>query len=276
MADTSNNFSLNGLNRQKILSGLHARRPENLAQYFDSKVVPLPPTFVSILSIDVVSAGSNYSNNLQIIFPQPEHPQGTRAAGEVYLDFSKYNFQIIDTGSNYSVDDYFNITSPNETSPVGGFIVTEVDDNGSIVDFDIINLIPIKSGSSFFVDLNGTNASISIRMDQGYSVNYINMTNYGSGYQTYNRVSGGTIEHNPTVYNTTYSYDNQTQYYLESSGYGLRVKSNKSPYIKLLTAPTNRSRQFYTDKYQNVSFSPDYANSYYMLINNYSLSDPTR
>ena len=278
MSDTSNKFSLNGLNRQKKLSGLHARRPENIDKYFDSVVVPLAPTFVSILGVKILSSGSDYSNDIKVSFPQPEHPNGIMAEADVYISIEKTAFNIINGGSNYAIGDSFNILSNDVYNQlIAGFVVTNVGQSGNILDFEIINFSPIKSSNSFFIDFNNTNANIEILTYRGYAIDSIVMKNYGSGYQTYSRNSGQTITHNPTLYNYTYQYGNNTYYYLDNLyGNGASIESIKYPIIQTYSTIDNRSRQLYTDKYESFIISSDYIINYYYLINNYSLNDPTR
>jgi hypothetical protein len=276
MADKSDRFSLNGFNIQKEFSGLHARRPENLNTYFDTKVLAVPPTFVSILTVNIINSGSNYSNNMGIRFPTPQHPNGTRATGDVYLNLTKNCFSIASAGSGYVVGDVFGVFDPNLNNTIVGIInIISVNGSGGITNFDFISYHPIKSGGNVcVVDLSngsGTNGSITVRAESGYTINSIDMTNYGSGYQTYHRTTGATISHD--IY--LYTMDNNS-YDDNSSGNGAQFTPSFNAIVKLYAKSDPRSRSYHEDKNKDSVLSTDADINYYYLIKNYSLSDPTR
>jgi len=278
MADKSDRFSLNGFNLQKQFSGLYARRPENLNTYFDINVLAVPPTFVSILTVNILNSGYNYNNNMGIRFPAPQHPNGTRATGDVYLNLTKDCFYIINSGTGYSIDETFEVLDPSSTfynNVVGIIKVTSINGNGGITNFSFISYNPIKAGGSLcLVDLSngsGVNGSIAVRAESGYTINTIDMTNYGSGYQTYHRTTGATIFHD--IY--LYTMDNDT-YEDNSSGNAAQFSPNFSAIVKKYDKIDSRSRFSYTDKNSEEIISKDASLNYYHLIKNYSLSDPTR
>lgn len=272
MADTSNKFSLNGLNRQKKLSGLYARRPEHIEEYFSIKAIPVPPTFVSILSVNILNPGTNYANNMAVRFPAPQHPNGRRATGDLYLNITKDSFYISNAGSNHTVGSTFNIYSNLDNDLVGSITIASIGSNGSISDFTVTQFDPIKSGTLCVVDLENTNGSIIAIPEAGYEINSVRMTDYGSGYQTYDRNIGTAINHNITLYTN----DNPYFYNNSESGSGAQLQCDFNAIIKVYSILDPRSREFYTDKNDNLIFSKDYLMNYNYLVKNYSLSDPTR
>jgi hypothetical protein len=272
MADTSNKFSLNALNRQKKLSGLYARRPEHIEEYFSIKAIPVPPTFVSVLSVNILNPGTNYANNMAVRFPAPQHPNGRRATGDLYLNITKGSFYISNAGSNHTVGSTFNIYSNLDNDLVGSITITSIGSNGSISDFAVTQFDPIKSGTLCVVDLENTNGSIIAIPEAGYEINSVRMTDYGSGYQTYSRTTGTAISHNIILYTN----DNQYYYNTSEFGSGAQLQCDFNAIIKVYSKLDPRSREFYTDKNDNLIFSKDYLMNYNYLVKNYSLSDPTR
>lgn len=260
MADNSNKFSLNGLNRQKYLSGLYARRPENIDQYFDTISLPIPPTFVSILSADVIESGSNYSSDTTISFPSPEHPEGTRATAIVCLGLTD-SLSIQNGGSDYKIGDTLYIFNTTTNTTVGFALVSNVDTGGAITDLSIIQTDIIYSNDICIVFGTKNSSAVITIPDNKYYIRSIFMTNFGSGYQTYSRTSGETISHNPTLQS--------------SSGSGAVIHSSKKARIVATDKKNNRYRGFYKNKYGGTSFSKN-SEIEYTIIKNFSLSDPTR
>lgn len=186
MSDTSNAFSLNGLNRQKNLSGLHARRPENIDQYFTRTSLNIPPMYVRILSVQITDTGNDqYSFGTYPVFPNPEHPSGVRASGRIDLELTDNSFDITNGGSGYSLNDSFEVVNNNNES-LGFISVESTGANGSITSvsysyFDN-SVFPTSGNSIVFSD--NTSATIDVNSDN-YRLKKIVMTNFGHGYQTF-------------------------------------------------------------------------------------------
>ena len=202
MSDTSNKFSLNGLNRQKKISGLHFRRPENVSTYFNRVSLNTPPMYVRVLGVDILSYGNDqYSVNTKVVFPQPEHPNGYRAQGYVILELTKNSFSVSNGGSGFSLYDTFDILN-SSSELVGSFVVTQVSGSGGILDFSIIPYPNDFLTSSQTIDFGSNNTATVVFNPDYCKLGQIYLTNFGHGYQTFHEVSGQQIIHSVTLTNT--------------------------------------------------------------------------
>ena len=186
MADSSNKFSLNGLNRQKKVSGLYARSPEHIDDYFDRVSLNLPPMYVRILGTNILNYGNDqYAYNTKAVFPQPEHPNGIRAKGYVQLELTKNSFTITNPGSGFNVGEIFDILS-SDNNFVAWFTVTSINNTGGITDFSIIHIendyLMTPTYSINFE--NNTTPAVSFNTNR-FRLNRIILSNFGHGYQTF-------------------------------------------------------------------------------------------
>jgi hypothetical protein len=263
MADSSNLFSISGLNRSKNISGLFAHRPENTSIYFDYKRVTCSPQFVSILQTEVESIGYNYSRNTTITFPQPEHPSGIPASGKPVFSISKNSFRVDVAGSGYDIYNVFPISFQNNT--IGSLMVTETGVNGSISDYEVVpDYQSYMSSSSPLptVNLIGNNSAVISSQDK-FEINTVDMTYVGMGYQTLNRNTGTKINHDPIISGSGNTVP------LPS---GLILKSSINPYVATYPALNIRKRPPKINKFESIVTDP-YLISF-LAINNYSLGDP--
>lgn len=261
MADNSNTFSMSGLPRNKKLSGLHSHRPENIDLYFERKSIKAPPQFVSILSLSVTSMGYNYSKNTTLNFPQPEHPSGIRASGYPLFSISKNSFSISTSGSNYAIGDTFPILSSGDL--VGSFTVTNTGILGRISDYNVFSIpLDLKNISLPIIDFS-SNPTASMSNNDKYNIVSAVLVFPGLGYQTYHRVTGSGINHDPVVSDAGSSNP------LPS---GLVVKSSMDPYIYSQAIPDPRVRETKTDKFNSTRIELNQQNNY-MIVNNFSLGD---
>lgn len=261
MADNSNLFSMSGLSRNKTLSGLHAHRPENSTSYFKHIELATPPQFVSILEVNIDSPGYNYSKNTTLVFPQPEHPSGVLASGYPLFTPAKSSFSITSPGSGYSLYQIFPIYYNNQN--IGNFFVVATGSNGSITDHDVLCAEIDMSDSSSLptVSLTGNN-SANITSNDKFTISSIELVSPGCGYQTFNRVTGSTIYHNPTISNQGSSNPQPS---------GLSLKSSINPFVFKYTIEEDRLRLPTLNKFDEIT--PDNKKTYYSIINNFSLGD---
>lgn len=265
MADNSNLYSMSGLSRNKTLSGLYAHRPENSDEYFKYIQLNIDPQFVSILDARVINSGINYSKSTALTFPSPEHPSGTIATAKPWFTPSKTSFSITNSGSGYSPYQLFNIV--HSGSAVGSFIITSTGLNGSISDFEVLSQpLDLDSSSSLpSVSLNG-NTSATIISNDKFSILSINLTNIGAGYQTFNRITGSGISHEPTISNQGTSDPKPT---------GLVIEVSIDPYIYEETMYDPRKRPSTVNKFLQINSDLE-KKKYYMFVNNFSLGDPLK
>lgn len=186
MADTSNKFSLNGLNRQKRLSGLYARSPDHIEEYFDRVSLNLPPMYVRVLGVNILNYGNDqYSYGTKAVFPQPEHPNGIRAKGYVQLEVTKNSFTITNPGSGFNIGDIFNVLSL-DNNIVAWFSITSTNSNGGILDFSII---PIENDylmtPTYTVNFENNNTPSITFNPNRFRLSRIILSNFGHGYQTF-------------------------------------------------------------------------------------------
>jgi len=261
MADNSNTFSMSGLPRNKKLSGLHSHRPENIDLYFERKSIKAPPQFVSILNLSVTSMGYNYSKNTTLTFPTPEHPSGIRASGYPLFSICKNSFSISNSGSNYSIGDAFPIFSSGDL--VGSFTVTNTGISGRISDYNAFSIpLDLKNISLPIIDFS-SNPTASISNNDKYNIPSAVLVFPGLGYQTYSRITGSGIIHDPVISNSGSSSP------LPS---GLVIKSSIDPYVYSEAITDSRVRETKTDKFNSTRVALDRQN-HYMIINNFSLGD---
>lgn len=202
MADTSNTFSLNGLNRQKKLSGIYARRPENIDQYFTRTSLNIPPMYVRCLSAKINNAGNDqYSYGCYPVFPDPQHPSGIRASGTINLAFTSNSFTLSNPGSNYEIGDSFFVT--NEAGELNGRIaVASTGSNGSVSSVDFVDL---SSASAKITPLSTNishafNNTASFSIDSGnFKISNIVMNHFGHGYQTFDNTTKQTTTHSVSI-----------------------------------------------------------------------------
>lgn len=258
MADTSNNFSISGLNRNKKMSGLHAHRSENTSIYFDYSQIKVIPQFVSIMQAEVTSVGTNYSKNTTLTFPQPQHPSGVAASGYPLFSLDNSSFSVTNAGSNYSIGDSFPITFNNFS--VGAFSVVSTGTSGSISDYSVFSLpLDLKSGMVPSLDLS-RNPTASVSSNDRYTIDSVILTFPGYGYQTLNRTEGTPINHSPTISNAG-----------SASPSGLAIKSSLDPYVLQYTEDDPRIKSPETNKFDQVML--DRNKNYYFIVNNFSLGD---
>jgi hypothetical protein len=199
MADSSNKFSLQGFNRQKNFSGLHARRPENQQTYYNLSTIYAAPQYVSILGVNTISNGTEYPKESSVVFPNPEHPQGIRASGVPVFQCGTSWVNINQGGTGYHVGDELEIHLDNKQ--VGIAVVSQTGINGSITNFtNITNLKDLNSNSGIPYIIDNINGSANFSYNNLFDITGIEMTNVGQGYQTYDSQYGLEIEHDPTVY----------------------------------------------------------------------------
>lgn len=197
MADTSNTFSLNGLNRQKKLSGLYARRPENIDKYFTRTSLNIPPMYVRCLSAKINDAGNDqYSHGCYPVFPEPQHPSGIRASGSLVLEPTTNSFSISSSGSNYLIGDTFSVYNSNNERQ-GTILVESTGVSGSISSFGYYHAIsasiPTETQTVVSDDQNSSASFVS--NSTNFKIASLNMTNFGHGYQTFDSTTKQTITH---------------------------------------------------------------------------------
>jgi hypothetical protein len=270
MTDTSNSFSIEGFNRNKQFSGLHAREPENFDEYYKYENIYVNPQYVGILSTQVESTGLNYTKESSLVFPQPEHPLGHRASGIPIFQMYSDTFTKNSSGSGYVINEALYVYNDNNKE-IGDIYVTATGSNGSISSFEV-GSIPLYS-----TDLNGIyvshplgNNSAQFVSHNIFSIVGVTMTNAGIGYQTFSANTLTEINHDPKAYPfATVEFDDQT---LLDNSYsdppiGLIARANKDPY--LIHTPIPRTiRDAYVSK--NV-FDERFQ---YTVVNSMSLGAP--
>jgi len=262
MADNSNTFSMSGLIRNRTLSGLHAHRPENTTKYFEYTKLNIPPQFVSILQTKVTSNGYNYSKSTIITFPQPEHPDGAVATAKPLFSPIKTTFTITNSGTGYSINDSFSILQQGED--VGFMRVTATGNLGSISDYEIFSK-PLDLGPTSplpTIDLSGNNSATIVSNDK-FGIFEVDMTGFGLGYQTFNRTTGNSINHTPTISNQGISNPIPS---------GLQLIISMDPFVIDNEVINPRKRPSLPNKFDTSSANNEYK-TYYMLIKNFSLGD---
>lgn len=199
MSDTSNKFSLQGFNRQKNFSGLHARRPENKNTYYELSTIYASPQYVSILGVKTIASGKRYPKETSVVFPNPEHPQGVRASGVPIFDLDTDWLNINNAGSNYKIGDQLEVHLGNNL--IGMSLVSATGVNGSISKLThFTDLETLNSNSSLPYLVDNFNGSASFSYNNKFDVIGVKMTSFGAGYQTYDANYGIEIEHDPVVY----------------------------------------------------------------------------
>jgi len=262
MADSSNRYSISGLIRNRTLSGLHAHRPENTTKYFEYTKLNIPPQFVSILQTKVTSNGYNYSKSTTISFPQPEHPDGIVATAKPFFSPIKTTFTITNPGTAYSINDAFSILQQGEA--VGFMRVIATGNLGSISDYEIFSK-PLDLGPSSplpNIDLSNNNSATIIANDK-FGIFEIDMTGFGLGYQTFNRITGNSINRTPIISNQGISNPIPS---------GLQLAISMDPFVIDNQIVDPRKRPSVPNKF-NVSSANNEYKTHYMLIKNFSLGD---
>ena len=252
---------MSGLTRNKTLSGLHAHRPENSTSYFKHIQLVTPPQFVSILETTIDSPGYNYSKNTTLTFPQPEHPSGIPASGYPLFTPAKSSFSITSAGSGYNLYQIFPIYYQSEN--IGNFFVMSTGLNGSITDHDVLCAeIDMSVSSSLPTVLLNENNSASITSNDKFTISSIEMIDPGCGYQTFHRITGSGIDHNPTISNQGSSNPQPS---------GLSVKSSINPFVFKYPIEDHRFRLPTLNKFDEIT--SDNKKIYYSIVNNFSLGD---
>lgn len=201
MADTSNTFSLNGLNRQKKLSGIYARRPENIDQYFTRTSLNIPPMYVRCLSAKINNAGNDqYSYGCYPVFPDPQHPSGIRASGSLLLEPTSNSFSLSNNGTNYNLGDSFTVYNEKNEAQ-GNIVVDSTGVNGSISTFYYSHLNPpTKVTATHTVVSDDSNTSaVFVSNPNNFKISQLHMTNFGHGYQTFDNTTKQTITHSVSI-----------------------------------------------------------------------------
>jgi len=271
MSDTSNRFSLEGFNRQKQFSGLHARQPENIGKYYDYNEIYVNPQYVSILSATVEHVGFNYPKESSIVFPVPEHPEGLRASGIPIFQLYADSVTMTNSGSGYDIYDSFEIYN-SSNNPVGSISVITTGSNGSIGSFDVFGGLKWASDlEGLYYFSNSDNASAQFSINNNFAIVGITITFQGIGYQTF-APNLTEINHDPRAYPfATTEFDDQTlsSDYSSDPPIGLVARSSKDPYI--VYTPRKETIRDSHIKNSNPSRDPDVN---YTVITSFSLGSP--
>lgn len=174
---------------------------------FLRETLPTSLQYCSLAKPAVLNFGSGYSLNATIVFPEPSFEGGILAAAEPIFGLSNLSISLQDNGSGHLVGDLYYVTS--ENSSYATILVTQTDNNGSITgykisdpgfNFDNTNVSfvfsPVIKTSLFSRTI--VEATFSFIPDK-FSIVDINMTNYGSGYQTLYSDFKTTVIHTVTV-----------------------------------------------------------------------------
>lgn len=277
MSDTSNAFSLEGFNRQKQLSGLHARRPENRDNYYDLINIYTEPQYVSILRTEVTQVGYNYPLNSSVVFPLPEHPDGTRASGIPVFELYENSIYISNPGNSYELYNSFSIYSNN--LPIGFASVSETGVNGSVTKLLVFSQ---PGHSNMFENLSiisdTNNNSANLIFNNNFAIVGITMTSVGIGYQTFSS-NYTLLDHDPIVYPFTASEFDDIAYIdyfysVDPPPIGLVAKANKEPYIYYtnIDLSTNTRDALINELIQENN--PIFPLFNYSVIQSFSLGSP--
>ena len=262
MADTSNTYSLNGLNRHKKLSGLHARRPENIEQYFTRTSLNIPPMYVRCLSATINDAGNDqYSYGCYPVFPSAQHPSGIRASGTINLGFTSDSFNITNPGSGYEVGTMLDVTNLDGDFN-GALEVKTTGANGSITSVDFIENNIVKTFPLYTTVSNPSNNTATFAIDSGnFKISSIYMNNFGHGYQTFNETTKQTITHSVSISGA-------------GNGSGHDITCSFTPLIDIeiddSLIPANSNKMYNTE-----TNSPLFSIGYINIIMNDTLTQPS-
>ena len=275
MADTSNRFSVEGFDRQRQFSALHASMPENFDTYFDINQVNNIPSYASIMDVIVTSPGFFYPKESTLIFPDPEHPQGSRAKALPIFSVQKETFSIDTPGTGYYIGYPFSIY--HNDIDYGMSYVSATGANGSIQELDILYCADIYSLGKYSTTLpnlvnQSDNFSASISTNNIFRVASVALFDRGSGYLTYNTDFSTPVEHNPFLYpldvdydanfldiNDSYlSYYNDTYYDPSVAPQNFAAVSSKQPILEAFETYTHRDIAYQTASEKTIQGSTLY------------------
>lgn len=178
---------------------------------FLREILPTATQYCSLAKPAVLNSGSGYSTSTQIVFPEPSFTGGITAVATPIFGLSNLSLNLEDGGSGHYVGDIYYVTSTN--SSYATILVTQTDENGAIVSYRIPN-------SGFNFDNNNIQFTFSsvikprlfsrtvtpaifAFVPDKFSIVDVNMTNYGSGYQTLNSDFKTTVVHTITANDTS-------------------------------------------------------------------------
>lgn len=148
--------------------------------------IPMPVQSAGIFECFVLRGGTGYSLSTTVQFPDPEDSEGVRASGEIVFGLSKESFILENGGLGYLEKDSIYIED-NDENLLCVLSVDSVSGSGSIVDYSLLLSTDITTAPSGIVissTSNNRSASFSF-VDNKYSIDFINITNPGSGYLVY-------------------------------------------------------------------------------------------
>lgn len=180
-------------------SSLDILRPENYDKYYTTVPTEIDLSTSIYKGLEfcfVLSKGSGYDFNSTLILDTPDDPAGTQAQGELCFGLTEQSINIESPGSGYQVNDVISISN-SDPSSLAILFVDEIDNNGGIVSFFIIDPGCFKnSHPSIVQDSNGT-ALLSFNTDQ-YNISSVDITEPGDGYLLMDP-SGYFADHEPIV-----------------------------------------------------------------------------
>jgi hypothetical protein len=111
-----------------------------------TKVIFINPntSYYALNTIFILNKGFSYPSTTTCSVANPEHPDGTPCELSLKFGLTKESLSVTDGGSRHSIGDVYYIFNSTEDNLPATVVITEVDDNGSIIDFDIA-----ISGSGF-------------------------------------------------------------------------------------------------------------------------------
>jgi hypothetical protein len=133
----------------------------------------------------VESGGQNYPYTSTPTIPQPEHPDGSQAIASFVYGLTSQSLVMTNGGLDHEAGDTYLIYNTNKNNEPAVIFIHEVDDNGTIVGYSLINSGSGFNNNGIYIDQNavGSNeqATFSFVADKFTIVN-VSITDGGSGY----------------------------------------------------------------------------------------------